>query len=371
MVTASASGRYDHYSDFGHTFNPKFGLSFKPARGVTLRGNWGTSFAAPAMIDQLAGLNNILGVPAGVPTPFPKPGDLPTAGVAYYSFSINGSVSPLKPQTAETWSVGADLEPVRGLRISASYFSVDFKDILGIPTPNSGIHADNPNNIIASSAGLTPAQVIDFFNTRGGGIDYTAQINSLVAANPGKLIYTAIDFRTGNFGVLKVRGLDFAANYQLETGFGSVDFGWNGVLNLSRKLKTSPLAAETDRLNPPAGAAYDGDSKLSMQAQIGANVGNFRAQATWNHTGGYSVPTTVSIPSQSWVGAFNTVNLFFKYDVPGTSKLLKDLSITLNVNNLLDTDPPILRRSDGFAEYGFANGSTLGRFFQIGVSKKF
>ena len=43
----SLAGRYDNYSDAGGTFNPKFGLSWRPFRALGLRGNWGTSFRAP------------------------------------------------------------------------------------------------------------------------------------------------------------------------------------------------------------------------------------------------------------------------------------------------------------------------------------
>jgi iron complex outermembrane recepter protein len=73
---------------------------------------------------------------------------------------------------------------------------------------------------------------------------------------------------------------------------------------------------------------------------------------------------------QSSVGAYSVVNLFFKYDVPASSSILKDMSITLNVDNLFDKDPPELRRNQS-NEYGFTNGFTLGRMFVLGFNKKF
>jgi iron complex outermembrane receptor protein len=107
-----------------------------------------------------------------------------------------------------------------------------------------------------------------------------------------------------------------------------------------------------------------------LQTSLGANVRAFRAQATWNHTSGFAIPPTLSVPVQNRVKAFDTVNLFFKYDVPGDSLLLKDLSFTLNVNNVFDQDPPVLLRN-GQNENGYANGFTIGRMFILGVSKKF
>ncbi|MGC4110286.1 MAG: hypothetical protein QM747_07645 [Nocardioides sp.] len=64
------------------------------------------------------------------------------------------------------------------------------------------------------------------------------------------------------------------------------------------------------------------------------------------------------------------VNLFFKYDFEGGG-LTDDLALTLHVNNVLDTSPPVFR--DGAArQNGFPSGQsqTLGRVVQFGLSKK-
>ena len=69
------------------------------------------------------------------------------------------------------------------------------------------------------------------------------------------------------------------------------------------------------------------------------------------------------------MSSFNVVNLFFRYDVKGED-LLKDLSFTLNINNVFDQDPPLLKGFN-FSGQGYTNGSTIGRLVQLGVSKKF
>ncbi|MDJ0806896.1 MAG: TonB-dependent receptor, partial [Gammaproteobacteria bacterium] len=43
------AGRYDDYSDFGSTFNPKLGVRWQATDGVLLRFNAGTGFKAPAL----------------------------------------------------------------------------------------------------------------------------------------------------------------------------------------------------------------------------------------------------------------------------------------------------------------------------------
>ena len=102
---------------------------------------------------------------------------------------------------------------------------------------------------------------------------------------------------------------------------------------------------------------------------LGADIGNFRAQVTFNHSSGFKVIRSTTLP-QDRVGDFNTFNLFLKYDVPGESLLLKDLSLTLNINNVFDADPPTykLNGQNGYLPtYAF----TLGRLIQFGISKKF
>ena len=60
MLTLSGSARYDKYSDFGGTFNPKIGATFEPLKGFRFRGNWGTSFTAPTPVDQLGSLSSTI-----------------------------------------------------------------------------------------------------------------------------------------------------------------------------------------------------------------------------------------------------------------------------------------------------------------------
>jgi iron complex outermembrane recepter protein len=353
-LVLSASGRYDHYSDFGDTFNPKIGVTFRPVQGFALRGNWGTSFTAPTPLDQLGSLRNTI---SSFPfVAFTRPGDTPAGGS--FTVALQGSQPNLQPQKADTWSVGADLEPTQGMRLSLSYYSVNFEDILRTPTPNVGIFTDFPDNVTTSITGVTPAQLRAFGDLAPGG---SGVVDPLIAG--GTPVYQLVDFRTGNFGIVKVTGVDFALNYRRDTGFGGVDFSVSGNVPLSRIAQASPTSAVIDELRRD-------NPKLFLQSVIGADIAGFRAQATWNHNGGYDIIPTSGVPVQDRVDAFNTVNLFFKYDVPQDSGLFQNLSFTLNINNVFDQDPPILRRNDQ-NEFGYANGFTLGRMFILGVSKRF
>lgn len=56
--------------------------------------------------------------------------------------------------------------------------------------------------------------------------------------------------------------------------------------------------------------------------------------------------------------------------MPGESRIAKDLTLSLNVDNLFDQDPPLFRGQSSTFN-GFTNGFTLGRLVRLGVSKRF
>ncbi len=352
----SGSARYDHYSDFGGTFNPKVGASYKPVSWFTIRGNYGTSFNAPTPVDQLgSSRNSILAIPIAA---FVRPGDnVPFFGSG--TVALTGAIPNLQPQTAKTWSVGADLDLpfIEGLHASASYYNVKFDNILATPTPNTGIFRDFPNNVQTAVGGIAPATVRAFAAQDANGL---AQVNALIGA--GIPIYELVDFRTGNYGILKVSGIDYTVNYRRETNFGGVDASVSGNYQLTRDGQASPGAPSVDQL------LLDQPLML-LQATLGADLGGFRAQATLNHNSGFDYTQRAGdVSGQKRVSAFNVVNLFFKYDVPATSGVLSGLSFTANINNAFDQDPPAYRITGGS---GYTNGFTLGRLFLFGVGKKF
>lgn len=370
-LVLSGALRYDHFSDFGSTTNPKVGVDWKPVSWLTLKGNYSTSFNAPSPVDQLGSLrNSVTFFPLNA---FVNPAHTgANAPVVVGAIALQGATPGLIPQTAKTWSIGGDIEPpfIPGLRAGLSYYSVDFKDLLNIPSPNSTIFTNFPNNVTADPLGLTVAQILTFRDLAPGAPTTIDNVIAGRCATPAVLnsrcnVYELVDFRSGNFGTLNVRGLDFNVNYRTGTGFGGIDASVSGNYQLSRKSRVSPTAATiTDELlfNTP---------KLIMQATLGADIGNFRTQLTLNHVSGYDVQRTATFP-QDKVSSFDIFNLFFRYNVPGESMLLKDLSLTLNVNNVFDTDPPVFKSFAVGQGNGYPQGQfTLGRVIMFGVSKKF
>jgi iron complex outermembrane recepter protein len=369
----SASGRYDKYNDVGDTFNPKFGLTFKPFDMLTLRGSWGKSFNAPTGADQIGVVASAAGpVPAAfLQFPPATPGVCGVTGFPSCSATgvagvfLSGTTPGLTPQTAKNWSVGFDFEPVDAIKLSGSYYEIDLKGTIGRPVTGAiltDFYQGYPDLWIFQPTGQQVAAVLATLPPTGVGVGLlnpTATTQALVNLGTPTPVQVLLDTRVTNLGSTKIKGVDFSAGFNFETGFGGIDGRVAGNYRLSQKTQSRPGLAAFDNL------AFDTPEYL-ISSVLGTTIGNFRAQATWNHTPGYK--RSANPAGQSNISSFNIVNLYFKYDVGGEG-VAKDLSLSLAASNVFDEDPPVFLDA---GQPGFVTGNfTLGRMFQFGISKKF
>lgn len=364
-LTLSFAGRYDDYSDFGDTFNPKVGLTYKPLNWVKLRASWGKSFVAPSLADApQAELTQVLVVPAAAFAPPPalvQNGTYPAIAPGQFALGIRGNSPNIEPQKAETFSVGVDFQPpiVPGLDFGLTYYNIDFKGVIGLPP-------------VGGPATATLYRDYPFVITTAPSAD---QVNAVAAASsvPVSLcapipscVYAILDIRKRNLGDFKLDGLDLNATYRREMNFGALTFGVNGTYELNREQSAAPGLPFSDLLAANL-------SRFRIRSSITAEVGDLLAQLTWNHTAGFDLDPSAGVvaPLQTKVGAFDVFNLYFRYDVSG--KLgINDLSLSMNIDNVFDTDPPrFIGATSGSGNRGFANGNTLGRLVQVGVEKQF
>lgn len=347
-LTLSAAARYDRYNDVGETVNPKIGATWVPVDGLTIRGNYGTSFNAPQLGDSTAAsdtraqvFNNSFNIGPGATA----------ADAQRRTVLIAGGNVDLKPQTADTFSVGADIRPaaIPGLTISGTYYYVKFKNLISI-TPVFGSEIYLPGFEQYITVNPTLAQARDLL--AGFRLDGIASIDDLYAN--GQTPYLIADARRYNLGLQRTQGIDYNIAYDRETDFGSINLSVAGSYTLVRDSQPFEGGARSDVFD--AGAP-----RLSLVGTAGATVGSLSGQVQYIRTDGYDLGNN---PLQDRVGAFDPVNLFLSYDLPGGS-FLADTSLTLNVQNLFDRDPPFFNGGSGYT-----NGSTYGRLFILGLRKK-
>ena len=354
-LTASLSGRYDDYSDFGDTFNPKVGVNYRPVEWINVRANWGESFTAPSLATSAAVDNSLLLLQGPI---LVNPFQPPTTPVPL-TLAGQGGDANTQPQEAESYSVGVDFDLpfAEGLSLSLTYYNVKIEDIIGLtPVFTSQFYLNYPEYFVMSP---TQAQAAAFAAQFPGGLNVAAPV-----LGPGAPpIYMLIDGKRRNLGATKVDGVDFSGNYAHPTGFGSIYARWDTTYRLSRQN------------SPRTGAPFDPDSsdespKLRATATLGTTISNLTAQATYRYLDGFEVPPSTANNFQTSVASFETVDLFFKYDFEAGG-LFKGVSLTANVNNVLDEDPSTYQGIFGVVYDGYANGGTVGRLYQVGLKVNF
>jgi iron complex outermembrane receptor protein len=364
-LSFNAAWRHDHYSDFGSTSNPQFSGIYEPVDWIKLRAKWGTSFNAPSLADTHAINNNFIYVPAFI-YPDVLPGKYNAAVQSLQTeFILQGGLPNLRPQTAHTWEAGTDitLPFVPDLTLKATYYHIFFRDI--VSTPNVG----NPFDFFTNYTGSyilspTPAQVNAFCGQIPGGTAFCAPYLAT-----GLPVYSLEDIRRSNFGNAVATGLDYGFNYSHRTGFGSVDASFNGTYALTAKLQATSASAFVDQLSTNT-------TRFAFAANVGANIGAFRAAVNVDYSGGFAVTPVSANGFQRHVGSFAPVNLFFSYDLGkahlGAPIVTNNLLVSLAVTNVGDITPPLYRGAYNVIYNGYTtNGATVGREFELGISKKF
>lgn len=386
-LTFSASGRYDKYDKYD-TFNPRFALTYQPAEWLTLRGNWSTSFRAPNVIDKMGQLQSTIRNVGAIQNPtnvdprYNFSANASTTGTAGFRFLfLQGTDLNLRPETAESWSIGLDIDPpfAPGLRLSATYWNIDFKDAIQPPTSGALI---TPAFLIPNTPTrlcYAPPAVQGQPNTFSPGQFFgplctQAQIDAFIALAPtGPGAYATIDgttntvaalvdSRISNLGRIKASGIDVNARYFVDTKFGSIDASFNLAVPVRMEQQFYAGGPVTDEL------LRGTTPKYTASGTIGANIGEFRIATTIRHRAGY-VPTTETprLAAQQTIPGFTVVDLAMRYNFAGTSWLSDDLSLSLNVNNVFNSHPPYSLTAAG----SVTNGATLGRTFILGFNKKF
>ncbi|WP_312163619.1 TonB-dependent receptor [Phenylobacterium sp.] len=345
----SASARFDDYSDVGSTTNPKIGFNYRPFEDIKVRANYGTSFHAPSLADTTNSVDarvQILPI-----SPFRPPTSPPT-DLLRPTIVLAGGNSDLKPETADTWSLGVDWTPqqIPGFTASATYYNVKFEEAIGLVPATSPVMFSDPN--FASFYVIDPT--LEQVKAAVGSLPLNGapSIESLFV---GRSPFILIDARRNNLGAINIDGIDFNLNYARPTSFGAVTANLAGTYTLNREMQTIKGGDWTNQLQ-------NGNGRWAVVASAAVKYGDLSARAAVNYRDSYPV---LGYVNQTKIDAFTTVDLFVGYDLEGWGPA-DNFMLTLNIDNLFDEDPPYSNTS-----IGYANGSTLGRLVSVGLRARF
>lgn len=360
--------RYDDYSDFGGTTNPRIGIDYAPIDDLIFRANFQTTFDAPSLADSGNKVDTRFQFRSFAPN---------------YRIFLAGAGENLKPTTGTTFSVGGDYTPhaIDGLKMGVTYWNTTLKNMISqaLSAYGSSANALSTSYNLCGTAGTPVNGVCTLAYLQSLQPQYiridasgTPGINTLQDILATGTLQGVLDARRKNFGGQKISGLDFDASYSRDVSFGSVFAQVNGTYILSKRFEARPGAVWQDQI---AGITINGQTpEYSIVGAVGASVGPYTGRIQVNHTAGYHIPTGTAV-GQTDVDPFTVVNLYLSADL-GKLAILDENELTLSINNIMDQAPPYfgVQQTLGQSVYtGFnpATGSTLGRMFIIGLRSKF
>jgi|GEM_PF-675026 len=216
-VVATVAGRYDDYGNFGDTFNPQFGLTWRPAASLLVRASHGTSFRAPSLWN--------LYQPSITQTLTTQD---PRRNNASSTITISSGGNPmLDPEESESTTVGLVYAPAleSGARLGLSYWSIE--QDLRLQSLNSTV-------ILANEA---------LFPERVERAEPTAADSA--AGRPGQLL--RVNTTVINFGRLETSGIDLEGSHKWNVGGDSLLAGFTATWVEKFRAADFPNSPVVDR----------------------------------------------------------------------------------------------------------------------------
>ncbi|WP_100656511.1 TonB-dependent receptor domain-containing protein [Alteromonas flava] len=154
QIEVSLAGRFDDYDDFGSTFNPKVGVTFRPAEELILRGSWSTAFRAPSLTQ------------AGVKLRTTRASFDCSANQAVADLYCEGDGSirgnnvlelgnpALRAEESESFTAGFVWSPTKHTDIKVDYWQFEHEDL--VDTNMTGVLAAAINDASLRHCGLVP-----------------------------------------------------------------------------------------------------------------------------------------------------------------------------------------------------------------------
>jgi iron complex outermembrane receptor protein len=325
-IDITLAARYDDYSDFGSTFNPKVGASWSLTDELTLHTTLATGFKAPALHEVYAG--EIFAFETVFDTTNCQAAQAANdpAGISQYCdtvrevFSIASGNDDLDAEESDSFSAGLEWSPLTDTRITIDYWHVENDDAV-VASPQ--FYIDNETRY--------PSNVI-----RDGGGDIDTVLSPFQ-----------------NVGTQKLWGIDLGGQSQIEVG-GSM-FGSRLSATYLGSFEQEPSPGEpAEEL-----AGVDGYAEWRAQLEFSWSRKDLSSAVVINYTDGYE-RQAVNYDVDSWT----TIDI----QAAWAPELLRGGEVLVGVDNAFDEEPPEDPFLQGWPFFNRALHDPRGRFYFLRYS---
>ncbi|MEW6169058.1 MAG: TonB-dependent receptor [Pseudomonadota bacterium] len=334
------AARYDDYSDFGSTVNPKAALRFQPLETLTLRASWGTAFRAPSLAQIGLGPTDespiliderrcaIAGPDVGT---YCDPTELPV------QFTGN---EDLDAEEAESWGAGLVWQLSEPLALTVDYWRYEIDD-----------------RITTDTRQLLLQEAADPASVPPGAIERAAPTPEEAALGlPGRLLEIRDTLR--NAASQETDGIDLNLSYVRKSAYGN----WQGSIAYTHLLSFDEQLTQGGETEDLAGAFERPENRAT--ASLDWSLDAYGATLTANYIDSFeddedAGPVAAARTVDSWL----SFDLQLRYRTPWADTL------RLSIINLTDEDPPFAAAP--FQGFVPTVHDLRGRFVTLAYTKRF
>jgi outer membrane receptor protein involved in Fe transport len=392
-LTLDLGYRFSDYSSAGVTNTYKVAGDWSPIDDLKFRASYERAVRAPNAVELFTpqGVALLLDDdPCAGPTPdftqqqcantgvsASQYGNVPKSPAAQYN-GLNGGNPNLKPEKADTYTVGVVVTPrvVPGLNFSVDYFNIKVNDYIQRLDPNIVM-----NNCALSGDPATCGLIHRAAPTANLWLGTSGYVNAL---------YT-------NAGFLQTSGIDFEANYRMPLSMvhwdngGTLAFRFNGTwlhdLTTDPGLNHLTAAGTVDATSYDCAGYYGGRTcgipnphwRHNMRVTWMTPWSGLDVSAAWRYVGSVKAYGASSNPylTDATDPADAKLKAQSYFDLSAQWRVRDSFSIHAGVQNIFDKDPPLVGQNWGGTDTRF-NGNTypgvydaLGRYMFVGVTADF
>jgi iron complex outermembrane receptor protein len=355
-LDVTAAIRFDDYSDFGNTTNPKVGVKWSVVPQLVLRGTYATAFRAPGLYES--GNSSSAGFTvAQDPVRCAVTGA--AADCAGQVLAINIGNKFIQPETSDTYTAGIIWEPIPGLSGSLDYWYIKTDKQITLGSVQAVL--DNPPAFPNASVGRD--------NNNLPGIP-----------NSGTVLYVATPYQNSNN--VKTDGIDLDVVWKQslkEWGNLTTEFQWTHVLSYNQTFnngQTYKYVGTQGNYDISSGSATPEDR---MNLIIGWTRGAWNVTGTVRYVSDYqSIPFQGATTPDECLSALDFgschVSSFTTLDLSAQYTGFKSWQIfgsVINVFNRIAPFNPAAAYGNINYNYNYAFSGATGTQFNVGARYTF
>jgi iron complex outermembrane receptor protein len=321
QLELTVSDREDHYSDFGNTNNAKLAFRYQPSKLVTFRGAASTGFRAPSLVNlyspQVLGAStNFSGSVCDQPQ---------FAGLCgSQGMQVTGGNQDLKPEKSDNYDLGIVLAPTANLGMTLDFYRVTISNQI--------------TTLSTSTIYKNYSTFSDLYHLNNSGSLSVAGDRScdagITAPTCGYILRTI-----QNSGGVTTNGVDASVNYTINSPFGRFRTGLEGTWVTQYKLQPYKGAAWQNVRGDYSGG-YEPVLAWQHLLSLDWTRGVWGAGLSNHYESGYRDQNPDADGNTRKVGAYSTWNVY------GSWKATKQLSLLVGIRNLSDTKPSFSNQTD-------------------------